>query len=477
MGGSQSKPKRVAVLGGGPAGLTAAYCLLKSGTDVRVDVFESSNRFGGTTLSGTYGGYNYDLGPNSMAMKHAAVADLLYNQLNLSEKIESPEGPRTVLLFKNGKPVMLPMSLRGLFGSPLLSLPAKLRLFLEPLIPRLPEPQADRESVGAFFKRRFGRAVSEVIVDPMVGGVYSSSPQSLSMKHALNRLWLVERQKRSIMWGLLRGAFKEPIDPLHPNFPRGTLQKSINFTGGMQTLSDALESEIRSRPKANRRLRSKTAVRDLSRDEDGKWQVNGRGSYDAVISTIPAHALASVSSNVRTVRKAFSRLSRYVPYSPVSVMVFEYDRSQIPEGSLGVGALVPSREGRKILGVTFSSEAYPNRFPDKQRVVWTVYAGGGRNPHFVNQSKNEITDICTKEVGSLFGVKGLPLIVDVKNWYTGIPVYGPGFDKVARAIRRVENSAESEGLVLGGNYSGGVGLPDAILSGMQCADRIVNYLK
>lgn len=476
MGGNHSKPKRVAVLGGGPAGLTAAYCLLKSGSDVRVDVFESSNRFGGSVLSGSNGKFIFDLGPNSMATKHAAVADLIYNQLNLGEKIEPREGSRHIFLVKDGKPVSLPMSFKGLLNSPLLSFPAKLRLLLEPLVPRLPEPQADQESVRAFFRRRFGKAVSETLVDPMMAGIYSASPQNLSMKHALARIWTVEREKRSITWGLLRGGFRQAVDPLYPDFPRKDLQKSFNFSGGMQTLPDALESEIRLRPKATRRLRSKYTVRELNRDENGKWQVNGRGSYDAVISTIPAHGLASVSSNIRTVRKTFSRLGRYIPYSPVSVMVFEYDRAHVPQNIDGFGALVSSREGLNILGVNFSSNGFPKRYPDKDRVVWTVFAGGGRRPEVVLQNKNVVTELCMKEVESVFGVTGRPTLVGMKNWYAGIPLYKPGYDKVTRAIRRLENSAEAEGLVLGGNYNGGVGLPDTLLSGMQCADRIVTYL-
>ena len=54
--------KRVLVIGGGPAGLTAAYELLKSSDDFQVTVFEESNDFGGIAKTVNYKGNRMDMG-------------------------------------------------------------------------------------------------------------------------------------------------------------------------------------------------------------------------------------------------------------------------------------------------------------------------------------------------------------------------------------------------------------------------------
>lgn len=476
MGANQSKTHRVAVLGGGPAGLTTAYCLLNNASDVHVDVFEATDRFGGSVLSPTFQGLRYDLGPSSMALKHIHVYKLLFDNLKLADKVEIRHAPRRFFLVKHHKPVLAPTSVPSILSTSLLSIPAKLRFLAEPLIPKLSDERANQESVRAFFRRRFGKAVSDNFVDPMVAGIYSVAPQNLSMKHALRRIWDIERKKRSVIWGFLQSAFKNPKHLAQSGVSAKQLQESINFTNGMETVTESLVLAIQSNSNNRHRLRSNSAVRKLDRDSNGKWKVNGHGPYDAVVSTVPAYALPSISSNVPLVKKTFSRLSKHIPYAPISVMVFQYHREEVPKQFHGFGALVPSKEGLNVLGVNFTSEGFPKRFSNENHVSWTIYAGGGRRPQFVHLSKQQIIDICSKEVQTVFGVKGVPTVVAFKNWYNGVPAYKPGYDNVARYMTRLENSTDCEGLVLGGNYRDGVGLPDALLSGMQCADKVLKRL-
>lgn len=54
--------KRVCVVGGGLAGLTTAYHLLRSGEDLRISVLESSSRVGGLLKSEFIGKYLFDIG-------------------------------------------------------------------------------------------------------------------------------------------------------------------------------------------------------------------------------------------------------------------------------------------------------------------------------------------------------------------------------------------------------------------------------
>lgn len=236
---------------------------------------------------------------------------------------------------------------------------------------------ADRESVGAFFDRRFGQEVVDYLVDPMLAGIFSSSPSPLSMKHALARVWNVERTKGSVIGGMLRGGMKSEPDPRYPGYTRKQLMESFSYDDGMAVLPATLVDKIK-QVKQNCRLYTKTKVRSIERDNHGRWNINGRGKYDAVISTIPTHGLSSIKSNVRAIQRGFQKLASQVSYAPVSVVVLGFQKSQIPEHIHGFGTLLPSKEGCNILGVNFSSEGFPNRLSDKSKVFWTVYVGGNR---------------------------------------------------------------------------------------------------
>lgn len=474
MGQSESKPKRVAVLGGGPAGLTAAYRLLQSETPIHVDVYEASNTFGGAMLSEKSGGFQYDLGANSMNAKHADVHHFLHKDLQLTDRMQSRESARRFLIVKDGKLMVVPMTPAQFVTSGILSTRAKLRMLVEPLIPRVSSQRAaDRESVGDFFQRRFGKEVVDYLVDPMLAGIYSSAPAQLSMKHALSSVWRVERAKGSVIGGMLRGGMKTEPDPRYPDLSRNELMRSFSFDEGMGVLPETLVARLKD-AKHSARLYRNSSVRSLERDDRGRWKVNGKGKYDAVISTIPTYGLKSIASNVRAVQRGFKKLAAQIAYVPVSVVVLGFDKAQMPTDVHGFGTLVPSREERNILGVNFSSEGFPARLSDPSKVFWTVYMGGSRKPKLVSQSETDIVDSSMRDLRDVFGVSGSPCFARVQSWPDGIPVYAPGYDKALCTMGRIEKGAP--GLVLGGNYRGGVGVPDALLSGIRSAERVEKFL-
>lgn len=476
------KKRRVAVLGGGPAGLAAAYRLLQPngapvGTTFEVDVYEASGRFGGVVTTECRGGFCYELGPSSMNAKHAVVADLVQEKLGLTNRLESRSAlAKRVYLLRDGKLVPLPMSPGQFMTSKLLSWRAKLAVLTEPFVKKLDNvKEANLESVGAFFRRRFGEEVVNYVVDPMLAGIYSARPADLSMKHAFATIWNLEKDRGSVIGGMFLGGAKVEPDPRYKAYTGKELRASFSYDKGMEVLTDTLVSHIKELNPKRGRLYKYAKVRTLDQDPDGAWRINGRGKYDAVISTIPAHSVGSIYTNVSSLERGFKKLKKSINYAPVSIVVLGFDKSQVPHPLDGFGALLPTVEGRRILGVNFSSSNFPKRVDDPNKVFLTVYVGGQRSPELPFRPAKEVIDVSKKELGHVLGVTGEPFFSRVKTWTLGIPQYEPGFDEALCTMARVERA--TPGLVFGGNYRDGVGLPDALRSGIKSAERVMEYVQ
>ncbi|CDF36567.1 unnamed protein product [Chondrus crispus] len=472
--------RNVAVLGGGPAGLSAAFRLLHDlppGLSVKVDLYEATGRLGGAVTSACDAGFCYELGPNSMNAKHPSVADLIQEKLRLKPRMlpRSPYAKRYYFM-RDGKLVPLPLSPLHFATTGLLSWRAKWHVVKEPFVARLQDVRdSHMESVASFFQRRFGREVVDYLVDPMVAGTYSGKPADLSMKHALRKVWRLEQKHGSVIGALLRGAGKTKPDPRYKPYTGKELRASFTYDKGMEVVTDALVANINDLNPRGGRLYTHGKVRTLDRDPNGAWRINGRGKYDAVISTIPTHAVKSIYTNMSALGKGFKKLNKSIKYAPVSVVVMGFDKSQVPHPLDGFGALIPTVEGRQILGINFSSSNYPQRLSDPDKVFLTVYVGGQRNPDLPFRRAKEIVDISKKELGHVLGVKGDPFFSRVKTWKRGIPQYDPQFDESLCTMARAEKSAK--GFVFGGNYRDGVGLPDALRSGILSAEKTLQYLK
>lgn len=472
--------RKVAVLGGGPAGLSAAYRLLHTKDDdvgaIRVDIYEASGRMGGVLISEADGGFQYELGPASMNAKHAAVADLIYERLGLTSRVEQRcAAAKNFYLVRNGALLPMPRSPGQFLSTKLLSWRAKLAVLSEPFRRKLHDAdKANVESVGDFFERRFSKELVDYVVDPALAGIYSAKPSELSMKHAFERIWTLERSKGSIIGGMFSGGLKTAPNPNYKPYSRKELLASFSFDKGMEVISTSMQSQIEQLNRGGKLYKNAT-VQSLERDDNGTFRVNGRGRYDAVISTIPTYALGNIYSSCTPIRRAFGILAKSIRYAPVSIVVLGFDKEQIPHKLDGFGALVPTAEGRRILGVNFSSSNFPTRLADPRKVFLTVYVGGSRNPGLPFRPAREVVDLSTSELRHILGVKGEPCFSRVKTWTQGIPQYTPGYDKILCTIARLEDSAP--GLILGGNYRDGVGLPDALLSGIKSAERALEHLK
>lgn len=474
--------RSVAVVGAGITGLVAAYTLQRHG--VNVTLFEASDHVGGAIRTSHVDGFLAEHGPNSFVT--SAPVESLLTELDLAEDVveANPEANKRFVV-RNGALMPFPLTPAAMLSTRLFSFKAKLRVLLEPLVPR---GVADNdESVASFVRRRLGHEVLDYAVDPFVSGIFAGDAETLSMAHAFPRVSELERKYGSLSKGLMaerRAARSATPAPASNSDSTAEVDGSANtaddapvrtrlisFLDGMQSLPDALADAL------GGTLKRECAVRLLHR-EGARWVVDtgdDAGSrprtFDAVVMATPAHVLAAMELP-GAMRKHATPVER-VEYPAVSTLTLGFHRRDVAHALDGFGMLIPSREGRALLGALFSSSLFPNRAPDHY-VTITSFLGGARNPQIARESTEQLIERTLGELRDLLGVRGRPVFQQHIFWPRAIPQYSLGYSAVKDAAEATE--VANPGLYLAGNYRNGVSVGDCVASGQQIARRVEQYL-
>lgn len=450
---------RIAIIGGGITGLSAAYRLL--GLGKRVVLFEAGSRLGGSIGTLSENGWLCEAGPNSLLEGEPQLAQLIAELGLESERIEANRESKKRFIVRNGQLCPLPMSPPALFTTKLFSGGTKWRLFTELL--QKPRERPTDVSLARMIGDHFGAEAVAYGLNPFVSGVYAGDPERLSAKHAFPKLWEIERTTGSIIRGQI-GAAKQRKAEGRPK------PQIVSFKKGLQTLIDALAAKV---PPDSLRLQTK--VETLKRGPAG-WIVvssdaTGRrveDSCSSVICAVPAPALASLAIGAESEHPLDSLTE--VEHPPVTSLFLGYRREQVRHPLDGFGALIPAVERRSELGILFSSSLFPGRAPEGH-VALTVMVGGMRQPEIARLSPDELLAKITPDLRELLGVSGEPVYRRCHRWPQAIPQYNLGYERHLEAMASCERA--HPGLCIGGNARDGIAVPSCLISGLRLADKAV----
>jgi oxygen-dependent protoporphyrinogen oxidase len=465
--GLSRKPDRVVIIGGGLTGLTAAHALAsRAAGRVDVRVLEARDRLGGAIWTEHRDGFTLEGGADSFITNKPWGVDLC-RELGLGDRLIGTDAQhRRSFVVRHGRllPVpegfvlMAPNRLLPVLFSPILSLRGKLRLLLDAVLPRRVD-DAD-ESLASFVRRRLGREALERLVQPLVGGIYTADPAELSLKATLPQFVAMEREHG----GLIRGARRQSRAARAATRGESGARYGmfVAVAGGMGTLPAALAAALPAGA-----VEPGVAVRRLSRSDGGPWRVERLDGTvleaDAVVVATEAHAAARLLDGLDA---DLARDLRSIPYASSAIVSIAYPRGQVAHPLDGFGAVVPQVEGRSILAVSFTSVKFPGHAPPGT-VLMRVFVGGATQPELFDRDDEAITATVRRELGELLGATGEPLLVEVARHARAMPQYTLGhLDRVALLRERADRHP---GLILAGNYLGGVGVPDCIRGGQEAA--------
>ncbi len=469
--------KRVVVIGGGIAGLAAAYRLIERRGDnplgFDVMLLEATARLGGVIQTEHRDGFVLERGPDSFISEKPEATELV-KRLGLTHHlIETNQAHRRSLIVRNSKlcPVpegfqlLAPSRLWPFVTSDIFSWMGKARMTMDLLLPRgNSNGQAD-ESLAQFVRRRLGTEALERMAQPMIGGIYTADPEQLSLRATMPRFLEMERKDRSVilaMWKRARQQNKVEIGST--SGARYSLFLSLD--DGMQMLVERLAAKLPSTT-----IQVNTPVESLSYGQSStQWRVQvNRGdsiSADAICLAIPPYAAAQL---LRERDMKLAEELQGIEYASTATVNLAYKREDIPHALDGFGFVVPFLEKRTIIACTFSSVKFNGRAPEG-RVLLRAFVGGALQPEMFALDETEMINRVRTDLRELLGIRNPPLFAELTRWPNSMPQYHIGHLEKVKRIK--EHLTSLPGLVLAGNAYAGPGIPDCIRSGETAADEL-----
>ena len=468
--------KRIIVIGGGIAGLAAAHRIVElakeQSLNFEVVLLEASPRLGGCIITEKIGAFLVEAGPDSFITEkpralrlceRLGLTDRLLSTQSAYQKIHVVCGGKLVAL-PEGFFLLAPTRLWPFIQTPLFSWPGKLRIAGEVFLPRGKDEQD--ESLGAFVRRRFGREAFERVAQPLVGGIYASDPDQLSLAATMPRFKEMERSQRSVIRAM-RAEQRRRVRSESGSGARWSL--FVTLAGGMQELVDAVTQRI---PKGAIRLCS--PVTHLTRDQK-RWSIaiadNQTLTAEGVVVTAPAFQAGEILA--ATENRAAAELKKIACASTATVSV-AYRRRDFPRPPDSFGFVVPAVEQRKIMACTFSSLKYPGRAPE-DHVLLRAFVGGVLQPELFSDNDATMTDNVRAELATLLGVVAEPIFARVWRHPNSMPQYHVGHQARVKCIEDALRSLPA--IALAGNAYHGVGISDCVRTGEEAAEKVISSLK
>ncbi len=273
---------RIVIIGGGISGLAAAHRLAELSSSraqpLHITLLESSNRLGGTIQTEQREGFLLERGPDSfISEKPEAVA--LAKRLGIESRlIQTNETHRRSLIVRKGRlrnvpegfQLLAPSRLWPFVTTDIFSLSGKLRMAADLFLPRANANGSNDESLASFVSRRLGKEALDRMAQPMVGGIYTADPRTLSLRATLPRFLEMESKHRSIILAMLRQRRTSKSAASGVSGPRYSL--FLSFDDGMQVLTDELERNV-SNAGVRIHLNSKVTSLDQAAPGRGDWTI------------------------------------------------------------------------------------------------------------------------------------------------------------------------------------------------------------
>jgi oxygen-dependent protoporphyrinogen oxidase len=462
--------KHVVIIGGGIAGLAAAYRLRQASPGLALTLLERDRRLGGKILTERVDGFVIEGGPDTfLALKPRGLG--LCRELGIDRRLHGTnENIRRTYVMRDRRLYELPEGLTGLIPTRLgpmaktglISALGKLRMGLEVLVP--PRASDEDESLAAFVERRLGRELYDRMIEPLMSGIYAGDGECLSLAATFPQLRQAERAHGGLIKGVLAArrtaAAPVPGAKKQPAF----LTPTTGLAEIVEALAKALDGvDVRLGMRVDRVEASSTGYR---------VKLEGGDSIDADSALIATPAFVAAGL-VAGLDDRLAQALQSIPYVSTATVSVAYRLADIPRPLDGYGYIVPRAENRPLLACTWTSTKFPHRAPEGFGLIRAFVGRAGKDAA-AGGPDDQILDLVRAELQQTLGITAPPLLHRIFRWPDAMPQYTLGhLDRLALIERCL---SARPGLFLAGSAYRGVGLPDCIASGEAAAEAATKFL-
>lgn len=462
-------PVRIAIVGGGIAGLSAAWQARQDfGAAAEIHVLEAADRLGGKLHTVDFATGPVDMGAEAFLGLRQHFVDFVH-ELGMSEELRTPATDKPSALWVGDRLVDIPkrtfMGIPASGGDVQAVVGEKVASLIDAEITTPPVEWTPGQdiSVGELVESRFGRDVVDLLVTPMLSGVYSTDAHGLGVRATMPQLAeeLDERGAKSGHFHLsevisaMLNKREESSQTQNKNTPRPPVFRS--FTQGYGSLVEALVA------RSGAELHLTTVVAGITR-EAHTWQVDPLGEVDALILAVPAPIAAGIlGGSAPRIAEALRNIE--LASSVVVGMRFASDEG-IPERS---GVLIGTQASTDAKAFTFSSKKWPH-LAERGGALLRASFGTAGDTSYLQAEDSTLVELALRDLQRITGRELYPEETYVQRWWGGIPRYGVGHRET---VHEVETAVLGvPGLGVAGAMLNGVGVPAAAATGRAAVRKI-----
>lgn len=467
---------KVVIIGGGIAGMTAAYYLQKAVREnnlpFEIKLIEASHRLGGKMQTVVKDGFTIERGPDSFLARKTSVAKLA-KEVGMEDMLVSNSTGKSYVLVNEklysmpgGSIMGIPTEIGPFITTGLFSVPGKLRAAADFILPR--SESGKDQALGKFFRRRLGNEVVENLIEPLLSGIYAGDIDQLSLMSTFPQFYEVEQKYRSLIIGMKKSTPPPPKQVQTPEKKEKSKGGFLTFKTGLQSFAEAIEANLDSRSilKGHR-------VENIIRDHQ-KYEIylnNGETlTADCIIAATPHKVTQSMFSHYR-----FFDPFKSVPSTSVATVALAFPEEAVKNDIDGTGFVVSRNSDYSITACTWTHKKWEHSAP-KGKVLLRCYVGRAGDETIVDLSDDQIIKIVLDDLKKTMDITMNPDFSVVSRWKNSMPQYTVGHKQRLETILDNMNK-ELPGVFLAGASYGGVGVPDCIDQGEAAVKGVLEYLK
>lgn len=464
------KKKRVVIVGGGITGLSAAFYMQKAAREqnlpIEVTLIEATNRLGGKIQTVRRGGFVIERGPDSFLIRKKSM-DTLANDLGLGEDlVRNATGQAYILVngrlqpIPGGSVMGIPTKVGPFLKSDLFSLAGKLRAAGDFVLPR--SGVEGDQSLGHFFRRRFGAEIVENLIEPLLSGVYAGDIDNMSLQSTFPQFHEVEKKHRSLILGMKKTTPKQvPQKDGHGASQKGAFHSLKN---GLESIIEAAEQQLE--PGTVRK-----GIRIESISKQGNQTVLNLNTGETIMADSVILTTGHMAASQLFASHGLLQGLKEIHTTSVATVALAFPEENVVQDTEGTGFLVSRSGDYSITACTWVHRKWPTTTPEG-KVLLRAFVGRPGEDAIVDLPDAEIERIVLEDLGKIITIKGKPDFSVITRFKEDRPQYRVGHRQRIDAAR-AELKKEFPNVKLAGASYDGVGLPDCVNQGKAAVDEVI----